>query len=88
MDWNALPKVPWDRVKRPPNAKQSLNELSQFQQKNLDSIDKLDDDCVDAIKMSNGKMKPSDKEAFNDKDDDKTVNCLYYTLQCCECSIS
>lgn len=63
--------------------------MSQFQQKNLDSIDKLDDDCVDAIKMSNGSGKPVDKKHTDkDKDNDKTVNCLYYALQCCECSIS
>lgn len=62
--------------------------LSKLQKKDLDSIDRLDDDCVDAVKMSGGAHKYHNGADKKPLDEEKTVTCLYYTLQCCECSIS
>lgn len=98
-DHPELPPIPWERLRRFDSALQldaeNLIELSQLQAKNgdLDSIDRLEDDCVDAIKLSSnggpkGAASPKQERRDQDKDDDKTVTCLYYALQCCECSIS
>lgn len=93
-----LPTIPWDLVSGHcftsslHLAAQNMIELSQLQQKNgdLDSIDRLDDDCVDAIKMSTNGLaaKGNTKQQQADDKEDKTVTCLYYALQCCECNIS
>lgn len=64
-------------------------EFFHTQPKDLDSIDRLDDDCVDAIALGKGgkqqKKGPSDD---NKGENEKTVTCLYYALQCCDCTIS
>lgn len=39
-------------------------------------------DQVDAVPVSIQEKKPTEEE-----DEDCTVKCLYYTLQCCECVI-
>lgn len=96
-----LPSIPWDRLRSATNDDDDVvgplmaraTSAYLLQKKDLDAIDRLDDDCVDAA-MANGKGgkgvpdKGKGKAAKEVKCDEKTVTCLYYTLQCCECSIS
>lgn len=39
-------------------------------------------------KRKNKKNKKANKNGPNEEDDEKIVKCLYYTLMCCECTIS
>lgn len=58
----------------------------------LDSIEHLDEDDVknfddiDSVSMQLNKKRNQKK--IKNQDDDKVINCLYYSLMCCECSIS
>lgn len=55
------------------------------------------DDDKDEKRMLNGELDKLDgvwvpsnntrKKSIEEEDDDKCVNCLYYTMQCCECTI-
>lgn len=66
-------------------------------QRDYDSIERLDDiDAAVIVDNNNVKLRrpvnrkkyPIQPDDDDDKKDDKTVKCLYYTLMCCECTIS
>lgn len=57
-----------------------------IQQADYDSIDRFDDlDGAPKLPYQNG-TKPKSK--CRKTKEDKAVNCLYYTMMCCECTIS
>lgn len=102
-DADDLPSVPWDRLKRSvggdnssaraaaalsgaTDCNESLTVLFQLQPKDLDSIDQLDDDSVDGAGNKGGKGQS--KKPQKPEENEKTVACLYYCLQCCDCTIS
>lgn len=58
-----------------------------FVQTDFDSIDRIDDlDGQPKLQHHNG-IKPKSKCKKTSKED-KAVKCLYYTMMCCECTIS
>lgn len=67
---------------------ESLTVLFQLQPKDLDSIDQLDDDSVDGAGIKGGKGQQQQKKPPKKEENEKTVACLYYCLQCCDCTIS
>lgn len=69
--------------------------LFLFPQNDFDSIERLDD--LSGVPRDDLRHKrkyyPNRKKAYQDSDEpdrkeEKTVKCLYYTLMCCECTIS
>ncbi|KAJ6646718.1 hypothetical protein Bhyg_01931 [Pseudolycoriella hygida] len=97
-----LPNIPWDNV-RDGSANVSIN-LSHLQNlDSIERFDDHNSDDVDATKLSyldlpkvpfhggvggTDEVRHSIKDTKKNDDEDCTVKCLYYTLMCCECTIS
>ena len=99
-----LPQIPWNAVKLPntqlnfsPQFQSDIDSIEKF-----DDVDATKMVYLDNKNMQcgyNGKQLPdhynrkANGQYYNNTGDDeekeeKTVTCLYYAIQCCECSIS
>lgn len=98
-----LPNIPWDNVQHcSRNVSINLSHLQNLD--SIERFDDHNSDDVDATKLSyldlpkvpfHGGNGGTDEVGHNDKgakkkdeDEDCTVSCLYYTLMCCDCTIS
>lgn len=98
-----LPDIPWNRLDRGSDSVSMYTSRFQKDLDSIEKCDATDDD-VDATRMvyldpknmtcgyGAEKRQPTSKQRRDDPDDeekeDKGVRCLYYALQCCECTIS
>lgn len=98
-----LPNIPWDNIQHcSRNVSINLSQFQNVD--SIDRFDDQHSDDVDATKLSyldlpkvpfHGGGKGTDEVRHNDRDkkknaddEDCTVKCLYYSLMCCECTIS
>lgn len=72
----------------------SIEHLEDDDEKHLASFDDIDSVSVTMAKKGmtasqrKKKNRKKKKKQKKEEDDEKLVNCLYYGLMCCECSIS
>lgn len=98
-----LPDIPWDNVQHCSrnvsinmSHLQNLDSIERFDDHNIDDVDATKLAYLDLPKVpfhgvnSTSEIRHSDNNKGTKKNDneDCTVKCLYYTLMCCECTIS
>ncbi|XP_037025050.1 uncharacterized protein LOC119066599 isoform X1 [Bradysia coprophila] len=99
-----LPNIPWDNVQHCSrnvsinlSQLQNLDSIERFDDHNSDDVDATKLSYLDLPKVpfhggdgvsGTDQVRHSDKGTKKNDEDDCTVKCLYYTLMCCECTIS